>query len=78
MEHAIHHHTAILVFVRRAQEEARAKRFTNSGGYVVNRRIAALLNERVIQLARGTGLPTYVISSDLPDLRSLVHSLSKN
>lgn len=64
MEHAVRNKTAILVFVRGAKEEARQKRFVSAAGSVTNRRIAESLNERVIHLARETGLPTYIISSD--------------
>ncbi len=63
MQQSDRQHTAILVFVRRPREEARAKRFAGSRPGV-NRRIAEVLNRQVIRLARSTGLPTFVISSE--------------
>jgi|GEM_PF-518811 len=54
-------HTAILVFVRNEGEESHAKRFTHIGGSRANRRIVRVLNQRVEQLARATGLPTVVL-----------------
>lgn len=56
--------TAILVFLRSEQEEARAKRFLPVGGRRRNRQIAALLNRHVLRLARTTGYSVEVIKGD--------------
>ncbi len=56
-------HTALLVFIRSAEEEARHKCFGRGLSRRANRRIAALLNRRVLAMARRSGLPCFVVRS---------------
>lgn len=54
--------TAILVFIRSSNEEASKKQFYAHAGYQGNLGIVHLFNRRVIQVARSSQLPTFIIS----------------
>lgn len=56
-------HTAILVFIRTAAEEAGAKDFNTCLRWRARRRVAALLNDHTRNVAKKTGLPVVVVTS---------------
>lgn len=55
-------HTAILIFSRTAQEEARAKQFGRHLTAAQNLQIAQLLIRRTRRMARRTGLPVFTVT----------------
>ncbi len=56
--------TAILVFIRTEEKEARAKTFHSKIGKKGNRQIASRLNQNIIRTARKTDIPTFILSSE--------------
>jgi len=60
-------HTAILLFVRTAHEEARVKPLISRGGYSGNVHLAKLLNKHARQVAEQTRLPIYTVSGEMQE-----------
>lgn len=54
--------TAILVFIRTDYEEARRKWFSDRIGYKGNLNIIRLLNQRIVEVAKQTALPIFIVS----------------
>ncbi len=56
--------TALLVFSRSAEAEVAAKQFLHSGKKTQNTRIAQSLIDRVFEITKETGLPTFTFNEN--------------
>jgi len=54
-------HTALLLFIRNAEEEARLKPLAGKAGSNRNSAIFRTLNQQAIRLIQGTGLPYFIV-----------------
>lgn len=55
--------TAILIFVRDPNSEARQKVFAENLDFKANKKLAKVLNQRIIKLCKSTSIPTFVCNS---------------